>query len=775
MPLTGRITAYKQTGKTETLTDTMLLSSSATSLATQAIPIRAGQAAGAVRRTILLDPMANPGRVESCSFGMNVIVEGTANFVVGPIIGECAKLSPDNSAYQYVSISGTDDWDDAATGTTGAGTPPGMNIDSNVRAIFSMVTGTGAKVFSDVVGTGLINPSSGSLDAVWNAARKAALEQGAAYAGVMIYSEDESTATEIRANTLSSLSFDLYPSPLDGWMLETVPQLRLPTTSGCRVGVQLGTMDFSGFTIAGISLVGSIPTEITNVKDLTALTDPSDADGEYYSAALAVSEAYEVYGGMRPYIIRFQLDGNAFDTPFMYGTRLVGDNTMFKSGVTGDDHKHALLNHAAGKTVSGTTDGAEGLAAQRAAEEYVASRWTLLDPLHPRYWMFAGDNMDFCQYTSFQCFPIKKDGSGVADDAADTIIAKDAADAYEVVRSYMVQSYFPWELIPSLLCIGNHAPYHWHGFSANNGAVSNVSQWILDALITFELIPADDDVDGYDQPTSNKGLGHYAFKCGNTQTVVVNVGHASQHSGDISDFTAGDLNEYPVTLGAPSDWKINSTVLSWLGGVYTNSTAIMLDQFQHNPMGNRSVIPNPLYYDRADYKDWFGGYFGTNVLPLIVARFGGRWFLNLGHDHNEDYVYHDSGGCVAWHATPGNNSTEGPYNKGFAQVNGGDASGLTLHGTGAGQYSNRLDNAGQYIRTHSLSKIRRDFVFTGVSTDDAGTEYLLTATNYTNGYLYGDILRTLEIPRTVSGPTRRAHGNRAHGKRAHHKRAHNRR
>ena len=651
------------------------------------------------------------------------------NLVAVPIVSELAKLGDFNDiSFNNVDASAVDAWDVPGVQTAGAGTSPGNNVDNDHRAVFAIPdsgwavsdTVAFADSGSGAVADHVVNPSSGSMAAVFNRARKAATEQGVAYATVMLVHEDETLGTSM-VNFRGLNGIGAKPSfggvasamPYDGLVMATRPNLYLNTLTTCPVQVMFGHLDFA--VLAGSTFA------IEYSDDPLDLPTGSAATGGIATSPYTVAGS-EVFGGhadfvmdsaLQPatitgcfyYRVRATIGGVAYYGPISIAPLVVPPGVAFQSGIEGDRHQIRAMN------AIGDSD-AESLQVQDASCLRVRS---LCDGSanHPRYWIAGGDTWGFCQTNqSTKLWPMTVDGSGLAAGGTSNIPLSEEQTRQTFIAQ-IVNSLFPRELCPTHEVPGNHLPSHAHAFSVNNGGQTNVGQWALNALIEFGFIPPATPIVGYDQPVGEEGRGHYAFVCGNTQTIVGNSGRDSLRS-DAAD-PAIWVGGYPISLDDPLNWKASAVVTAWRNGLLITSPAISLTEYWHSAMIGVS-FGVPQKYDRSDpYKLDTG--FRESALngPLNASKFRNRCFNFYFHDHVHQAKRVKSV-AVMYCATFGEVGSDdaingGPYGHGFG--------GPMLHR----RDQEALSNAGIYRLFHGPQSVTVKYVAT-IKSDTTPKEWI---------------------------------------------------
>lgn len=648
-----------------------------------------GRATGAARRRAVygFSLASHIGRVSGARIKWNVASIGAnaagRSFMVkavttdADLVVEGTTGTSTGVTWSHMGIGTDHAWSVAGTDTSGSGTAAGHNTGS-AYATFANPTATGAIILSDVAGTGVTTPSAGSLDDVINEAMLAALENGweqailivadANEAGTAATNEHFTVTTKEGAAagdpaTAPSVEFTLYPSPLDGWLLECAPQLALPSGDEISVGLRYGpaiTASAAGFSavVGWGASTSEIPTETTASQDFDDF-DPGEPIWFDLETTYPFLEKY----GFSYY--RVQITGpnaKVYTCPYFRIATLprVNERRAWRKARLSDDHFVILLN---GLVVGG----ADPLQAERrqAHEHTMRAIGTACDSdSPPSICIHDGDGPEYTLEpinVAGSLFPLADDGSGLSDSGTSHIILSQD-DANEVVRSWLNQTLYPCEKLPLVCVIGNHA-----AFTAD---MPTERDWTLAALRRFRMIaPAGHSA--WDTPEyDSQSIGDQAIQAGTLGIVNLNAGYSSASSGTPwSDST--DMESY-------QDWVLTSGRLAWLNDTLASLKAAgvrVLEINIHHTLGGANTSagsdggassPHSQAYGRSDFRTVLQGYFGDSVMPVILTHFAGASVVvRFGHDHTHDsWVHPESGVTFVWHAMPsarGNETMGGPY------------------------------------------------------------------------------------------------------------------
>ncbi len=628
------------------------------------------------RRFIILDTLDLQGQVKNFPFNYTDVSVATGTKpVFMAVLQQQDIIAGAQASWDNAIQSGTPTgFIVAPIETTGPGSDPGHNVDnSGSRAVFAVPTAGSAGVLSDEVGTGITNPESGSLDAVINEAKQSALANGQRYAVVLAFSENESDTAQtfVRYSNITSGAHTLYPSPLDGWVLDIPPQVALPTLTLVDIGLMFGkacpatpTLEITWYDSDGV-LVDSL-TESAYAGDV--------GEGDrYWFEDVEVDASFS-------YEITVTAGGISYTTPRFAARRFVPAGTPGWLGKLGDDHfLESTHNTPDGVPDQGFTSLA-GVGVVRATHDSLKAQMDSDEPISGCLHIGDGPEYTLGSTTWFN-YPIKEDGTGEPDTAVSSIIGT-ADQALAVTRHWLRETHYPCESLALLVCVGNHAC-----FTADQATERD---WTLAALRYNRLIPHEENYRGYWCPVYDaQTIGDYEFTHGDCTYLVHNVGYDVVNSGTNPCTTATALN-------SSDDWIVDDTrrdaIIARIASAAAATTFHTFVMHQTLGAGARGQGPaNPDggvgNYGRSDFLDVLVGFYGTHYAPVQRLFFAMRGITLFGHDHIWDkfvkelllYIYLASCGRAT---TPRWN--HGPYSaRGFATSAAGAGNVLHFLGVGA--------------------------------------------------------------------------------------------
>jgi hypothetical protein len=386
------------------------------------------------KRVLIAIPVRGHFTVAHLNFELSSSTAGGFNLVVLPIVSELFKLGDfsDISA-DNIDQSAVDAWDSPPVQTTGPGTDPGNNADNDHRAVFAIATdwlGSETVAFADIgseaAADHVVNPSTGTLAAVFNRARKAAIEQGAAYATIMLVHEDESLASSLVTfrglngiGEKPSIGGVASAMPYDGLVMAMRPKLGLPTTTTIDCQLFFGALDWSAPGAPGSTLTIEYSSDPADLPAGSAMT------GGTAIAAYTITGAETLTGHAD-----FQLDtatqGRDASGFWHYRVKaVIAEQTYYgptrpirpKSGkamAIADPHQIVAMNGV-------PAGAAEALQVQDATYNRIRSLCDGTPANHPSFIVSEGDGWAFCQTTAATIWPILEDGSGLSDSGTEII------------------------------------------------------------------------------------------------------------------------------------------------------------------------------------------------------------------------------------------------------------------------------------------------------------------------------------------------------------------
>lgn len=688
MPINRNLTRFAvQVSPLPMTCDTWITSGSPTLSNGNAVaPLFIGRATGtARRRAVYAFSIADHiGRVSGARIALNVVTIGAnsagRSFMVKAVTTDADLVVEGTSGtstgvtWNHMGIGTDHPWSVSGTDTTGSGTAAGHNTGS-AYATFSNPTATGPMILSDTSGSGVTTPSAGSLDDVVNDAMLAALQNGWEQAVLIFMDSNESGTVTTNEHftvttkdgaaisdpaTAPAISFTLYPSPLDGWLLECPPQLAMPTDNSVQVGLRYGPAiaGFVGDVSASINYAAKLDFALTATAPSQDFADFDPGEPIWYELADFVGPTGFIY-----YIVTVEVAGKSYSCPmFRYcaippalSTRL-----WYKARLS-DDHFVILRNGLA-------AGGADTLQAERfqALDHTMRSLGNACDTdTPPSFCIHDGDGPEYTIESAAigsTLFPLASDGSGLSSSGSASII-QSQGDANEVTRSWFNQTLYPCEKLPLVCVVGNHA-----AFTAD---MPTERDYTLAAMRRFKIIADDSGLYGwgatkYDSQT----IGDQATVAGVLGIINLNVGYDAESSGTPwADST--DMASY-------QDWVLDSARLDWIDDVlsdFKTAGAKLIEINMHHTLGGANTSapvdggaasPHSQAYGRSDFRTVLQGYFGDSVLPVILNHFdGSHVVVRFGHDHTHDsWVHPDSGVTFVWHAMPASRGAEslgGPY------------------------------------------------------------------------------------------------------------------